>query len=334
LKEKWVKPKLVVRVTCRSWLGNRTRQGSFGEKTISDELAYLDGRLIPVSQLALPVYDAGIVLGASVTEMLRTFNHRVYRLEEHLVRLAEGLRLTSIDLSSTDELGWQALDLVQRNAELLPSADELGISIFVTPGHVKTYRRMEQEVKKLSTTVVHTFPLDCGLYAARMRNGARLVSVSVRQLPDACIPPSLKCRSRMHYWLAEQEARRTDADAIPLLLDFAGHVRETPSANVLIIKGQNLISPPAAAILRGVSRAVAIELGSGLGFRYLEQELLPQDIPTANEAVLTSTPYCAMPVVALDGRPIGRGVPGPFYESVMRAWSKEVGVDILATMEC
>jgi len=289
--------------------------------------------LIPVSQLALPVFDAGVVLGASVTEMLRTFNHRIYRLEDHLARLAEGLRLSSIHAEqSIDELGRQALGLAEQNGTL-PSG-ELGINIFVTPGHLATYRRMAQAVDKSSTAIVHTFPLDCSLYAARMHNGARLVTVSIRQLPDACIPPALKCRSRMHYWLAEQEARQTDAEAVPLLLDLAGYVRETPTANLLIVKDKHLISPPAAAILPGVSRAVAVELGSGLGLRYLERELLLEDVAMADEAILTSTPYCAMPVAALDGRAIGLGVPGPVYESLMQAWSKEVGIDIPATMDC
>jgi branched-subunit amino acid aminotransferase/4-amino-4-deoxychorismate lyase len=298
-------------------------------------LAYLDAQLIPASQLALPVFDAGVVLGASVTEMVRTFNHRIYRLQDHLARLAEGLRMSSIPAEpSIEELGRRALDLVRRNGALLPPSDELAINIFVTAGHLATYRRMAQAVRKRSTAIVHTFPLDCSLYAARMREGAHLVTVSVPQLPDACIPPTLKCRSRMHYWLAEQEARRTDPDAIPLLLDLQGHVRETPAANLLIINNGTLVSPPVAAILPGVSRAVAIDLGSGLGLQYLERELLPEDVATADEAFLTSTPYCAMPIVALDGQLIGRGKPGPVYESLMRAWSKEVGVDIPATMDC
>ncbi len=329
-----MKRKLVVRVTGRLAIGNRSRR-PFGVAIISNEQAYLDGRLIRASQLALPVFDAGVALGASVTQMLRTFNHRIYRINDHLARLAEGLRLTSITPDpSIDELRRQALDLAERNGKLLAPSDELGINIFITAGHVRTYRLMEGAVNKGSTAIVHTFPLDYSLYADRMRKGARLVTVSVRQLPDVCIPPVLKSRSRMHYWLAEQEARKTDSDAIPLLLDLEGHVCETPTANLLIVKNETLISPPATAILPGVSRAVAIELLSGPGFSYLERELLPEDVAMANEAILTSTPYCAMPVAALDGRPIGGGVPGPVYQSLMRAWSKEVGVDILATMDC
>jgi branched-chain amino acid aminotransferase len=291
--------------------------------------------LIPASELALPVFDTGVVLGVSVTEMLRTFKHRVYRLEDHLARLAEGLRLTSIHAEQCiDELGRQALDLAERNASLLPPSEELGINIFVTAGNVATYRRMAEAAPKRSTTVVHTFPLDCSLYATRMRRGARLVTVSVRQPPDSCIPIALKCRSRMHYWLAEQEARRIEPDAIPLLMDLDGHVRETPTANLLVIKDQELISPPLAMILPGVSHAVAIELAPRLGLRYRERELLPGDVSMADEAILTSTPYCAMPVVALDGRPIGGGRPGSIYERLIRAWGREVGVDIPATMDC
>ena len=63
----------------------------------------------------------------------------------------------------------------------------------------------------------------------------------------------------MHYYLAEQEARRADPEATALLLDLDGYVTETNAANILIVEGGRVVSPPAASILPGHSRAVIIE---------------------------------------------------------------------------
>src|SRR5262245_2725456 len=108
-----------------------------------EPLVYLNGQLKPASQAHLAIYDAGIVLGATVTEMTRTFRHRPFRLEEHLQRLARSLRYVRMNLTtSLDELARISYELVEHNARLLPTGGELGLVHFVTAGELPIYAGM------------------------------------------------------------------------------------------------------------------------------------------------------------------------------------------------
>src|SRR5262249_10897594 len=152
-----------------------------------------------------------------------------------------------------------------------------------TAGEYATYAAMSGRPARAGPTVcVHTFPLPFPLWAKKMREGARLVTPSVRQVPPQCWPPQMKCRSRMHYHLAEQEARLVDPEASALLLDLAGHVTETNAANLLIVERGGIVSPRACSILPGHSRAVVIELATGLNIPFDERDLGVADVAAAD----------------------------------------------------
>ena len=299
---------------------------------MTEPLAYLNGRMVPVAEARLPVYDAGVVMGATVTEMSRTFHQRPYRLGDHLDRLLRALRLTGIEAGLSKE-EWTAisLELLAHNGRLLPEGAESGIVQFVTAGDVATYAGMMDRPPRTTPTVcVHTFPLALTLYARPMRSGAHLVTPAVRQLPPACLDPGMKCRSRMHYYLAEREARRVDPDAFALLLDLDGRITETNAANFLMVERGRIVSPPTTYTLPGVSRATAIDLAAELRIPFAEQDISPSEAAAAEEAFLASTPYCLMPVTRINGAPVGDGKPGPVYRRLLEAWSRKVGLDIEA----
>jgi branched-subunit amino acid aminotransferase/4-amino-4-deoxychorismate lyase len=235
---------------------------------------------------------------------------------------------------SKDHLFSISCDLVTRNAQLLPEGGDLGVVQFVTSGEVPTYAGMMNHPPRLTPTVcVHTFPLVFELYAQRMLTGAHLVTPSIRQLPPECLDPHMKCRSRMHYYLADREAQLVDPEASGLLLDRDGHVTETNAANFLMIERGTLVSPRFAATLPGISRATVIDLAERLGLAFVERDLSVVDILGAEEAFTSSTPYCLMPVTKINGVSIGEGRPGPVYRRLLDAWSQKVGLDIATQIQ-
>src|SRR5713101_6116074 len=111
-----------------------------GQTNMNEPLVYLNGKLVPASQAHLAIYDAGIVLGATVTEMTRTFGKRPWRLGDHLDRLFRSLKYTRMDIGLTKEqLADISQELVAHNAGLLDDAGELGLIHFVTAGEYATY---------------------------------------------------------------------------------------------------------------------------------------------------------------------------------------------------
>jgi branched-chain amino acid aminotransferase len=168
------------------------------------------------------------------------------------------------------------------------------------------------------------------LWAAKMQHGAHVVTPSIRHVPPQCYDPKMKYRSRMHYFLADHEARLVDPDAIALLLDLDGNVTETSGANFLIVESGTIVSPTLRNILPGISRQTVIELAARLDIPFADRDIQVHSVMNAQEAFLSSTPFCLMPVTRINGVPIADGRPGPLYRRLIEAWSEEVRVDIVA----
>jgi branched-chain amino acid aminotransferase len=299
---------------------------------VQEPQAFLNGVWIPASAAVVSVGDAGFVLGAAVAEQLRTFAGKLFHLDDHLARLAHSLEIVGVDLGmTTQQLAETARELVARNHPLLEPGDDLGLSVFVTPGSYRTY---EPPGPARPTVCLHTYPLPFHLWAKKYREGQTLVTTGVEQVPPRCWPAGLKCRSRMHYYLADKEAAAVDPQARALLLDSQGFVTEASTANVLIYNvGEGLVAPPSTKILRGISQSVVMELAGRLGIRRTQRNLTTDDLAAADEVFLTSTPLCLLPVTAFNGRPIGAGRPGKVFDRLLAAWSEMVGVDIAGQAE-
>ena len=297
---------------------------------MTEPLVYLNGQLVPASQASLKIYDAGVVLGATVTEMTRTFRHQPFRLEDHVARLYRSLKYTRIEIGlSPEDLELVSRELVASNASLIGARDELGLIHFVTAGESPVYAGSAAAGGPMKPTVcAHTFPLPLALWAKKMREGAHVVTPSIRHVPPQCFDPKMKYRSRMHYFLADHEARLVDPDAVALLLDLDGNVTETSGANFLIVERGAIVSPTLRNILPGISRQTVIELAAKLGIDFMERDIQVHSVMNADEALLTSTPFCLMPVTRINGVAIANGQPGPIFRRLLAAWSELVRIDI------
>jgi branched-chain amino acid aminotransferase len=302
---------------------------------MTEPIAYLNGQFVPQSEAKLPVFDAGIVLGATVTEMIRTFGHRPFKLEEHVARLYRSTKYARFDTELTqEEMTSVTLEVLEHNAALLPEGKELGVIQFVTAGTFSIYAGSAAGGEKMVPTVcVHTFPLPLYLWAKSFDTGLHAVTPSNRHVPPQCIDPKMKYRSRLHYWLAEQEAKTVDPDAATLLLDLDGNVTEFSGGNILIVKDGSIISPTTRNILPGISRQTVIELAGELGIPFFERDFQTYDVCNADEAFETTTPFCLMPVTKINNIPIGNGMPGPVGFRLLEAWGAKVGVDIVEQMK-
>ncbi len=289
-------------------------------------LAYLNGRFLPAAELTVPIDDAGFMLGVTVPEQLRTFKGQVFRLSEHLDRLFRGLAIVGVPIpQSRAELEQAALDLVARNHMLLPPGDDLGLTIFVTPGPYAS------QAGQGPLVAMHTKPLPFTSWAKLYETGQNLVTTPIRQIPNDCWPAELKCRSRMHYWLADRAARAIDPTARALLLDHDDCITEASTANLVIHNAsEGLIAPPAEKILPGISMATLAALAEDLGIKFGNRVLKVADVAKADEVLLCSTSPCVWPVLRLNGQLIGAGVPGPIFHKLIAAWSAHVGIDIMA----
>lgn len=284
-------------------------------------LAFSGRDFIPADELAIAINDAGFVWGATVTDLCRTFHQRIYRWSDHLARFRNSCQSAFIDIALDDAGITRAAEtLVEHNA----NSQEMVLVLLATPGLIGYYSG-QQGTASAATFVMHTFPLPTARYRHLFEQGARLVIPSIRQ-PAHAVPPHIKQRSRMHWWLAEHEVRQVDSAAAALLLDDEGFVTETAAANFLVVLDGEVVSPPTDAVLPGVSLLVVRELCRELGIVFREQPLRLEDCLQATEAFLSSTGFCIAGVRSLAGHEFRW--PGPVFERLLAAWSAKVGVDI------
>jgi branched-chain amino acid aminotransferase len=297
---------------------------------MAEPLAYLNGQLLPQAAAGLPLHDAGFVFGATVTDLCRTFRHALYRWPDHLARFRRSCAATYIHPPGSDEeVTRHANELVAHNARLLGPGQELALVLFATPGPVGYYAGLDGGLGDAPPTFgMHTFPLPLARYRRLFQEGAHLAVPQTRHVPAACVDPRVKQRSRLHWWLADREAARVEPGAIALLLDPDGHVTETAGANFLALRAGTVLSPPRQAVLGGISLQVVRELCDQAGIPFAERPLTLADCVTADEALLTSTPYCVAGVSRIDGTPLPW--PGPVFRKLLGLWSAAVGLDIAA----
>lgn len=292
---------------------------------MSEPLAYLNGVFRPQAEAHLPLHDAGFVWGATITDLCRTFRHRLYRLADHLTRFRASCRLARVPLLVDDAA---LTDIAERltihNSSLIREQEELALVLFATPGPIGYY--LGETGQGPPVLGMHTFPLPFERYRKLFEQGAKLVVPPTRHLSAASLNPRIKQRSRLSWWIAEQEAHDIDPSAIALLLDTDGFVTETAAANLLIVKDGRVQTPWRGRVLHGVSLKIAQELCGELGISFDEADVSLSDCLQADEAMLTNTAYCLAPVRSIHGKELA--CPGPIFERLLKGWNGRVGVDI------
>lgn len=296
---------------------------------MNEPIAYLKGEYVPASRCVLPVYDLGITLGAAVTDFLRTFHQKPYRMQDHVQRFYRSCKYARIEPPvSMDESNVISQKLIEHNRKLAPG-HELGLVYYMTAGENTVYAGAAGMPDTLTPSYVqHTFPMRFHLWRDIFLEGTRCVTPAPRHWPPQCLSSKIKNRNRLHMWIGDQEARQIDPGATALFLDIDGNITETGGSNFVIYRDGKVISPRRPNILWGISLTVLTEILQEMGIPFEEQDIQTYDVINADEAWVPTTPYCLGPVVRINGVAIGDGRPGPMWRRILDRWSAIVDKDV------
>ncbi|MDG1893727.1 MAG: aminotransferase class IV [Fuerstiella sp.] len=292
---------------------------------MDEPLAWKNGRELPFSQLALPVWDLGVVAGASITEMARTYHHQTFRLSQHLQRLQTSCTKLGFETPfSVHDVAAAAQRLVLHNTAFIDEKDDLGIVVFVTAGANRTYLG----TKNLpgGTTAVHTFRLPLELWHSAAEEGVRLTIPKRRQVSECSLPVNHKTRNRLHWWLADQEADASESGSRALLLDSSGLITETSTACFFAVIDGTIVTP-CGQVLDSMSRRMVQEAAADCGLRCEQRDMFAEEIPAMEEAFLSSTPSGLLRVRSIDRNVIGAEGSRTVMSDLLECWKKMTGLN-------
>ncbi|MCS7232944.1 MAG: branched-chain-amino-acid transaminase [Synergistetes bacterium] len=291
-----------------------------------ERLVYVNGEFLPAREAKVSVYDKGFLFGDGVFEGIRAYNGRIFRLDEHLVRLYKSAKAILLNIPlSFEEMRAAVIETVKRN-----NLKDAYIRLIVTRG----IGDLGLDITKCKNPTVVIIADEIALFPKEIyEKGIEVITSSIRASYGDIIPPQIKSLNYLSHILAKWEATRAGV-AEAILLSREGYVTEGSAENIFIVKDKCLITPPSwVGILEGITREAVLEIAWDIEEveDIIEDVFTRYDLYVADECFLCGTAAEVVPVVKVDGRIIGDGKPGPITREIMNRFrelvSKE-GVEI------
>jgi len=289
-----------------------------------------NGKLLPESEAVQSLYDSGSMYGDSTFSMLRSFNKETFKLDAHINRILDACKFLQLDCPyNFYQLRQAHFDLVNANRHEFADDDEYRTFINVSRGPLPLYSEILTCQPIVTITI---YPLRWVLRGQSRfyTTGRPAVITSQRAIPSRYLENKVKHHCRLSSRMAELEAKRSDPDGLPLLLDDQGFITESTGANAFFVKRDRLITPEPRNCLRGISRNFVLDLCRKAGIEYRERNIELYDAITADECFVTATPFCIMPCGRINEHLLGAGEKvGPMTKFLMAKWIEAVKCDFV-----
>jgi branched-chain amino acid aminotransferase len=280
-------------------------------------LVMIDGRPMAPEAAKVSVFDRGFLYGDSVFEALRTYAGRPFALARHLARLSTSAARVFIDLPvSVEQIGREV-----ESAIVGAGNAESYVRLTLTRG-VGEAMGLDPGLSRHALRVVIVTPLNSPPPEA-YRDGVSAISHHTERVTDHSAAAGAKVGNYLMAVLANREARLANA-AEALIVDGRGCVVEGATSNVFVVLADGtLLTPPEAdGILLGITRETLLAVAAELGIPIRLESLPLEVVKNAAEVFISSSIRELLPVVNIDGTPIGNGQPGPTTLRLLAAFRK------------
>jgi len=277
--------------------------GIFGSNLM--QIAMIDDKIIPAGELEPAYLDRGIYFGDGVYEVVRSYNGKIFALEEHLQRFAGSL--AAIEITGVD------IERIRcRVQEVFDSAGIVNAKIYfhITRGSAPRNHTWETDLKPNFFLTVTELPDD---------TEAKTKGIAVSTHPDwrwkRC---DIKSLNLLPNVLARADAAKKGCEEA-IFVNEAGLVTEGAASAFFAIFGQTLQTAPLTTnILPSITRKFAIQAGRNIGLDIIEKSFTPQQAGCADELFIAVTTKGIVPAVKFDDKVIGGGKPGNYTKSLAR----------------
>lgn len=294
----------------------------------NERIVYFNGDYIPESKALVPYRERSFLFGDGAFDLTRTFNHRIFKLDEHIERLYRSLRALRLDPTMpADQMTAITRTVVERNLHLLGENDDYWVGQRITRGVMAVEGDNWDHYGP--TVIVECVPMPIAERAHMFRDGIQVVTPSVRRTPPEALTPRAKSHNYLNLVMGDLEVRAQNPEAWAILLDMNGNLCEGLGSNIFLIRDGELLTPRENFVLPGVSRQTAIDLAAKLDIPFREADLDLYDGYNADEAFITSTSLCICPVASVNGMAMAEGPYGPVTKRLIEAYVDMVGCDFV-----
>jgi branched-chain amino acid aminotransferase len=284
-----------------------------------DLLVNISGKLVHRDQAGISPFDSAVQGGDAVWEGLRLYQGRIFRLREHLDRLRSSAKALAFrTIPSHDEITEEIRKTLVANRMF----DGVHIRLTLTRG-VKVTSGMDPRLNQAGPTLIVLAEHKPPVYD---KAGLKLVTSSLRRFPPDCLDPKIHHNNLLQSILAKIEANHAGADDA-LMLDVRGFVAETNATHVFLVDGGRVRTSRLVACPEGITRSVVLELCRANGIPSEECDLSLTEVYRADEMFCTGTMGELAAVVAVDGRTIGAGTPGPMTARLSELFAERTRVE-------
>lgn len=285
---------------------------------------YLNGKLVAKEDAKISVFDHGTLYGDGVFEGLRSYNGRIFKLEEHIDRLLDSAKAIMLNIPlSKKELIDAVISTVRAN-----DIHDGYVRLVVTRGTGD----LGLDPRKCPIPSVFIIADKITLYPEELyQNGMEIITVPTRRNIPEALNPCIKSLNYLNNIMAKIEAIHGGVHEA-LMLNAEGYVTECTGDNIFIVKNGVLITPPTwVGALKGITRDTAMEIAKMNRIEAREEVLTRYDLYTSDECFLTGTAAEIIPVIKIDSREIGTGKPGDITLSIMKQFkelTQTTGVEV------
>jgi branched-chain amino acid aminotransferase len=283
---------------------------------MAGRLIWLNGRLVPENEATVSVFDHGLLYGDGMFEGIKSWDGKVFKLTEHIKRFYESAHFLNIKLSQTQaEMCQIVLNTIAAN-NLHQGIAYVRLVATRGKGDLGINPR-----KCKDAPTVYCIATSITLYPEEMyEKGLTVVTCNTRRLSVQSLPPRVKSLNYLNNILGILEANHAGADE-GIMLSQEGFVAECTVDNIFFVKNGAIHTPaPFHGILQGITRDSIIDLARRGDYTVVEGTYMTFDIYNSEEMWLTGTGADLIPVVTVDGRTIGKGVPGPVFMDLRSKW--------------
>ncbi len=274
------------------------------------ELAFVNGRFMPLDEAVVPIEDRGFQFADGVYEVVATYGGKPFALKPHFERLERSLAALSLAL----DIRTYGLEALLREGLERAGFDETLVYIQVTRGVAP--RHHEFPAAPVDPTVVMTFKQLYRIPQAHYERGVAVISAPDQRWRRC----DIKTIALLPNILAKQQARAAGAFET-LLVDGEGRVTEGSSTSAFcVVDGAVHTAPEGPQILPSITRGQLLELAGELGLPVVEDFRTLDEFKAADEVFLAGTTTEAMPVVRIDDAVIGTGAPAPITLKLREAF--------------